>query len=94
MPYLLFIDDNFHYQDEEERIGPIPFERAEDALGKAREIVDDFLNSGYKPGMTADELYSSYTSFGDDPFIRCEGVEKIEFSAWDYARERCKQICG
>lgn len=45
------------------------------------------------PGMTAAALYSSHKSFGDDPFIVALG-ESIEFSAWDYAKARCAEICA
>ena len=38
------------------------------------------------------ELYRGYMDFGDDPFITPEPAGK-HFSAWDYAKERAKQIC-
>ena len=94
MPYLLFIDDNFHYMDESERYLSGTFDTIEAALEKARHIVDEFLESAYEPGMSAAQLYHSYVDFGEDPFIRCEGgVPQAKFSAWDYARERCDAIC-
>ena len=95
MPYKLFVDDNFHYMDEDERYLAGTFDSAEAAVVKARRIVDDFLNSAYEPGMSAAELYHSYVGFGEDPFIVSEdGTPDVKFSAWDYARERCDVICS
>jgi hypothetical protein len=95
MPYLLYVDDNFHYTDESARYLSGTFDTAEAALKKARHIVDDFLESAHEPSMSAAQLYHSYVGFGEDPFIICEGdVPQVKFSAWDYARERCDVICG
>lgn len=96
MPYLLYVDDNYHFMDESERTGPKTFATYEAALAEARSIVDDFLANAYKPGMSAGELYRSYTGFGDDPFIVCREVPEppVKFSAWDYASKRCTEICG
>lgn len=93
MPYLLFVDDNFHYMDEEERTGPQRFETAEEALEEARKIVDACLASMTKPGIRADELYELYVGFGDDPFIRNQDAPPVEFSAWSYAKMRCGELC-
>jgi len=78
--------------DETERITLGQFDSAEAALAAARRVVDRDLLEAYKPGMTADELYQHYTSFGSDPFIRSDD-RSCEFSAWDYARSRCSEIC-
>jgi hypothetical protein len=38
---------------------------------------------------------ASYRALGDDPFVvPVDGAAMIEFSAWDYAEERCRAICG
>lgn len=93
MPYRLLADDNFHYMDETERHEQGTFETLEAAIEAAKSIVDDYLSSAYKRGMTADELFVSYTSFGEDPFIIApEGG--VPFSAWDYAKQRCQALCG
>jgi hypothetical protein len=39
------------------------------AVAKCQKIVESSLTHLHKPGMTAEALYSNYTSFGDDPFI-------------------------
>jgi len=94
MPYLLYVDDNYHYMDETERSLAGTFDTAEAALAKAKHIVDDFLNRAYKPGMSAEELYRGYVGFGEDPFIVCEDAPDVKFSAWDYAKKRCEVICA
>ena len=90
--YQVVVDDNFHYMDESERYTHGEFEASEGALGAAKALVDADLNSLYKPGMTADELYDQYTNFGSDPYIVSED-QSCHFSAWSYAKERCPEIC-
>jgi hypothetical protein len=36
-------------------------------------VVDLSLDHLYRPGMTAEALYSDYSSFGDDPFVVVTG---------------------
>ena len=55
--HLLFVDDNFHFMDEGERIGPIEFDTSDAALAEARRIVDADLAGYFKPGMTVAEMY-------------------------------------
>jgi hypothetical protein len=94
MSYRVLIDDNFHYQDESERVQHGVFATAEEALAACRSIVDGFLIDALKPGMSADALYESYTAFGEDPFIVPvdPGEAPVMFSAWEYARRRCTEI--
>lgn len=92
MKYTVVVDDNFHYMDETERYTHGEFESADLALRAAKALVDADLNTLYRAGMTADELYGHYTSFGNDPYIVSEDQE-CQFSAWSYAKERCQQIC-
>lgn len=91
--YQVFVDDNYHHMDEEERYKHGEFATFEEALTACKTIVDECLQSMYKEGMTAGQLYAVYTGFGEDPFIVGESVP-FRFSAWDYAKERCSQICG
>jgi len=93
MGYAVYVDDNFHYQDEGERYKLGDFAAAGEALAAARKIVDDFLRQAFRPGMTARELYSAYQGFGEDPFIVSDDPACV-FSAWDYARERCAELTG
>jgi hypothetical protein len=97
MAYTVLVDDNFHYMDEEERYTLGEYETLEEAIVVCKSVVDQFLKEEYKPGVTAEKLYKTYVAFGEDPFIR--GVqamrrEDVPFSAWTYARKRCREICG
>jgi hypothetical protein len=94
MKYQIFIDDNFHYMDESERDEGNSFDSAEEAIIEAKKIVDRSLRwerMQAKAPDDAEELYDRYTDFGDDPFIR-SGDPDCKFSAWNYAKERCKEI--
>jgi hypothetical protein len=92
----MFVDDNRHYRDEENRSGPREFETVDAALVEGRKIVDDFLAEAHEPGMTAGELFALYRDHGEDPWIvpNGDGPTTVVFSAWTYARERSEEICG
>ena len=91
--YTVYVDDNFHYMDEEERYKSGEFDDCESAMKHCKEIVDEYLINAYKSGMTWDQLLSSYKSFGEDPWISSSD-ESCKFSAWNYAERRCKEICN
>ena len=94
MGYKVFVDDNFHYMDEDERYCAGEYPDAESALALCRRIVDECLESAYKPGMSAAELWNGYVDFGEDPFILSGEAPAVKFSAWDYARQRCALMCA
>jgi hypothetical protein len=89
------VDDNFHYQDPDERREHGTYETVQEALAACRGIVDRSLKEEYRPGISAEALYDRYKSFGDDPFIMViDGAgDGATFSAWSYAEERCRVIC-
>ena len=89
----VFVDDNFHYMDEDERYLLGEFDSREEAVAVCKKIVDDFLSSQIKPGITAEDLFQHYSSFGEDPIIVGDDSSN-PFSALDYAKERCAVICG
>ena len=90
--FEVFVDDNFHYQDESDRYKQGDYDTHEEAVKVCKEIVDGELLHLYEKGASATDLYFSYTSFGEDPFIRpSPGGQR--FSAWEYARQRCEGIC-
>ena len=93
MKYVVFVDDNFHFMDEAERYKLGEFPTAAAAIAAPRKIVDEALDSAYQPGMSAKELYQGYTAFGEDPYIVSDDPG-CTFSAWDYAKERCRELCG
>jgi hypothetical protein len=88
--YVVYVDDNFHYMDESERYCAGEYNSPNDAIAKCISIVENSLEESAKTVTSADELYKSYTMFGEDPFI--VGPTKIEFSAWDYAKKRSADI--
>lgn len=66
------------------------YDTYKEAVARCKQIVDEYLESALKPGMTAEELYGSYTMFGEDPFII--GDTNKKFSSWDYAKEKSKEM--
>ena len=93
MRFTVFVDDNYHYQDESERYKQGDYPTAKAAVAACKQIVDDYLSDAYRKGMSASELYRSYTSFGDDPFVVSKSG-RTRYSSWDYAKKRCSEICG
>jgi hypothetical protein len=93
--YRVVTADNFHYMDEARNAESGAFETYEAAVAACRDIVERSLAWHHKSGMTADELYDAYIDFGDDPFIVAVGGAPLgeKFSAWTYAKERCRAIC-
>ncbi|MBE7411144.1 MAG: hypothetical protein L6Q54_00165 [Leptospiraceae bacterium] len=85
--YIVFVDDNFHFDDEERYIQG-EYESLEDAISVCQKIVEDFLTTSYKPGMKSDDLLKLYKTFGEDPYI-----QGYSFSAWSYAETICTKIC-
>jgi len=91
--YIVYVDDNFHHMDESERYKLGEFKNCEEAVAACKKIVDEFLERGYEKGISFKELYEGYTMFGEDPFIVSDD-ERCRFSAWDYAKKRCRELCG
>jgi hypothetical protein len=94
--YKVMVDDNFHYTESDYRYEHGTYKTVEKAIAACRRIVDRSLENGYEPGISADALYDGYVSFGDDPFIVVlDGTDiNAKFSAWGYAKERSRVICG
>lgn len=89
--------DNFHFMDEDEGGDEAGrFATYAEALAEAQRIVDRSLRwerQQCRDPMDPVELYGQYTDFGEDPSI-VPGHPRKRFSAWDYARERAKEICA
>lgn len=86
------VADNFHHLDTGHELGS--FATLELAVGACKRVVDEYLASAFRQGMSSEELYRSYSSFGDDPYVVGQGVTGVPFLAWEYARRRCDVICG
>ena len=65
--YQVLVDDNYHYQDEDERYKLGDFATFEQAETACKTIVDEYLQRSYKKGVTAEKLYEDYVGFGEDP---------------------------
>jgi len=78
--------------DESERYKLGEFDTCEEAVSACKKIVDEFLEKGYKKGMTFKELYEGYTMFGEDPFVYTKD-KTCFFSAWSYAKKRSAELC-
>lgn len=90
--YKVMVNENSHYMDEAERYEHDRFHSCEEAIAACKKIVDDYLLANHSPGMAAEELFRSYTTFGEDPFVLTTD-EQCQFSAWNYARQRCEVLC-
>jgi hypothetical protein len=90
----VLMNENARYMDESERSDHGVFANAEEAIAACKAMVDDELNTMQRPGMSAEELYRLYVGFGPDPFVipLNPNDPEIEFSAWSYAKERCKEL--
>lgn len=91
--FTVYVDDNYHYQDETERYKLGEFDSYEDAVIECKKIVDEFFAGAVPTEKTSDELLSEYKRYGEDPWITPE-PEGCHFSAWSYAEERCKSLCS
>ena len=92
MTFTVFVDDNGHYRDEPARYRKGDYATWDEAVTICREMVDDYLASAHRPGMSADDLFRNYTAFGEDPFV-VPVPDGLAWSSWDYARARCDEIC-
>ena len=93
MPFKVRIRENSHYMDESEAYDHGTFATYVEAEAACRKIVDDYLASARKAVMSAEDLFRSYTMFGEDPTIDGAAPDGARFSAWDYARRRCRELC-
>lgn len=92
--YQVQVDDNFHFMREDDRWVLGNFATYEEALAAAKNLVERSMES-ISRDKTADEIYDSYVSIGDDPFIIPFGgalAPADRFSAWDYAKEYAERL--
>lgn len=101
--FLVRVADNFQYMDSSEWFELGRYATLDEAIDASCGLVTRWLERTYTPGMTAKDLYDSYVSFGDDPFITDTGPDPdpvegdtdtedfvtpgVLFSAWKFAEE-------
>ncbi len=91
--FVVRVADNSHYMDEEETYTHSEYSTWAESVAAARRLVDMSLAEHFQPGMSAERLYGWYTSFGDDPYIVSPPAGE-RFSAWEYAKRRCGELCA
>jgi hypothetical protein len=90
--YTVFVTENSAYHDEEAAPRTAgTFVAWDDALAMARQLVERSLEEVLDPAADAETLFRRYTTFGEEPYI-VPNHETQPFSAWEYARERCRQL--
>lgn len=87
--YIVYVDDNFNFMDEDSRYTLGEFDTEEEAIQAAKAVIDEFLLKDYNEKSTPESLLEGYKMFGEDPFI-----PGVIFNAWDYAEKRCKELCN
>ena len=90
--FKVMVDDNFHYMDEDDRYTLGHYDDCQTAIIACKQLVDKFLAS-CDVNQTAEELFSRYKSFGEDPSIKTDDPN-CKFSAWTYAEERCRELAA
>ena len=85
--YKVWIDDNFHFMNEDERIFHGEFDTPTQAIVACQKIVDANIKSITEQETDPDKAYESYVCFGDGPWI-----EGVEFSAFEYAEIKIKEV--
>lgn len=88
--YTVRVLDNYHFTDQSEEYNSGTFDTYDEAVLKCKEIVDDFLESAYQSGDTAEQLYGTYVMYGETPLIWGENLGS--FDANEYTRKRCSEI--
>jgi hypothetical protein len=90
--FTVFVADNYHFMEADSTFKLGAYATWAEAEAAARGWVDRCLTEGFRPGMPAGALYDEYVSFGDDPYIVPIPAGE-QFSAWDYAKRRCAEMC-
>jgi hypothetical protein len=88
--YIVYVDDNFHNGDESERYKLGEYLTREEALAACQAKVDEYFEVLKKGEHSFKELWEGYMLYGEDPFISNDDNE-IRFSAWEYAKQRCRE---
>ncbi|MDX1631942.1 MAG: hypothetical protein R3234_08785, partial [Thermoanaerobaculia bacterium] len=91
--YTVWAHHPFHLSGEAEKYRVGTFGACDEALETCRRVVEEFLESSYQDGMSAEHLMAEYEASGPDPYIEPRG-EGCLFRARAWARERVAEICA
>ena len=94
MPYQITITNLFRRP----RPGPDsiegPFDTAEAAIVRAKEIIERSIRKSDFTAMTPKTLYQHYSDHGDAAYVQVLGGRDLSFGGWEYAWKVCKEIAG
>ena len=69
------------------------FPTAGEAIAAAQRAIERSLAECFKPGMSAEELFDVFSSFGEITFIfKDKGDARAEFDPWKHARKRAGEL--
>jgi hypothetical protein len=92
--YRVYVDDNYHFSDEDERYHLGDFATYDEAVAAAKKVVEGFFQAELA-GRPEDELFKGYMGHGEDSWITPIGgaTEAIaRFSAREYAKELSQRL--
>ena len=92
--FTVYVDDNYHYMDEDERWTLGVFGSAAEAVSAAKDLVTKSVEHMHEAGMSAEQVFARYQAFGDDPFVVGDGAECRSFHAWTFAEEESQRLYG
>jgi len=87
MSFYLKVYDNFNYMEEDAVYYEKGFKTPEEALRRAKRLVELYFEENWKPGMDYGTVKAMYTMYGEDPVIFSDNNENVKFSAWNYAEQ-------
>ncbi len=94
MKFHLRVYDNFHYMDESEAYNFGEYETYEEAVIAAQEIIHEFLEHNWKPGIMPHDLSALFALYGEDPIILPnELAPEQRFSARTYVATIVTAFC-
>lgn len=90
LPYQVETYDAFDAPDDRSHLKVGNYGSAEEALARAMQVVDDFLIAHKGEFTTAGGLSGQFEAFGEVPMIF--GPSVVEFSPYDYAQSRAREM--
>ncbi len=90
--YEVWASDPFHLTGAPEKYRVGRFASCADAVAACERLVDDFLASRYREGMTREEMLAEYYSEGTEPYI-VSLDPGCSFSARRHAEARAASLC-
>ena len=74
MKYIVYVDDNFHFGEDEERYKLDEYDSYQAPTEACIKIVDEFMRQAYRDEISFKELWEGYMMFGEDPFIVSDDI--------------------